>query len=147
MTTPIRLKEVDEANLRAIIDLSVSESQKAFVAPNVVSLAQAFVSPRAWVRAVYAGDQPVGFVMLSDDDEKPRYYLWRFMIDQQFQGQGYGIAALELVHEYVRTRPQGTEIYLSYVRAEGGPEDFYKKFGYVDTGEIHDGEHEAVCKL
>ena len=33
------------------------------------SIAEAHFSPLAWFRAVYAGDTPVGFVMLSDDPD------------------------------------------------------------------------------
>lgn len=140
----VELRPVDDDNVQAVIDLSVSDDQDAFVAPNVYSLAEAFATTKVWVRAVYAGDEPVGFVMLSDDEDKPRYYLWRFMIDAAHQGKGYGRAAMELVHEYVRTRPGGDRIYLSYVPAEGGPEPFYKGLGYVDTGTEHGGELEAV---
>lgn len=147
MSEEISLRDVNDENVQAVIDLSVSDSQTEFVAPNVVSLAEAFATTKVWVRAVYAGDEPVGFVMLSDNDEKPRYYLWRFMIDHRHQRNGYGSQALELVHEYVRGRPNGTEIYLSYVPAEGGPEGFYKAHGYEDTGRIEDGEHEAVRQL
>ena len=143
----VTLREVDDDNVRAVIDLSVSPDQTDFVAPNVTSLAQAFATTKVWVRAVYAGDEPVGFVMLSDDDEKPRYYVWRFMIDHGHQGSGYGTVAMGLVHDYVRTRPGGDRIYLSYVPAEGGPEGFYKGLGYVDTGVVHGGEVEAVFEL
>ena len=143
----VSLRAVDSDNVEAVIDLSVAESQAEFVAPNVYSLAEAFAATKVWVRAIYADDEPVGFVMLSDDDDKPRYYLWRYMIDARHQGKGYGSAALQLVHEYVRTRPRGTEIFLSYVPADGGPEDFYKAHGYTDTGRVHDGEREAVKQL
>ena len=147
MTPDISLRNVDDDNVRAVIGLSVSEAQTDFVAPNVYSLAEAFATTNVWVRAIYADDEPVGFAMLSDNADKPRYYLWRFMIDERFQGQGYGAAALELIHDYVRARPGGTEIYLSYDPKEGGPEHFYKKYGYQDTGRIEDGEHEAVKQL
>ena len=147
MTPDISLRNVDDDNVRAVIGLSVSEAQTDFVAPNVYSLAEAFATTNVWVRAIYADDEPVGFAMLSDNADKPRYYLWRFMIDERFQGQGYGAAALELIHDYVRARPGGTEIYLSYDPEEGGPEHFYKKYGYQDTGRIEDGEHEAVKQL
>jgi diamine N-acetyltransferase len=146
-TEPVTLREVTDDNVQAVIDLRVSDHQEDFVAPNVKSLAQAFATTKVWVRAVYAGDEPVGFVMLSDDDEKPRYYLWRFMIDHGHQGKGYGTAAMALVHEYVRSRPSGDRIYLSYVPADGGPEPFYKGLGYVDTGVVHGGEREAVLEL
>ena len=143
----ISLRVINDDNVRAIIDLSVTETQTGFVAPNVRSLAEAFATDHVWVRAIYAGEVPVGFVMLSDDDTKPRYYLWRYMIDQRYQGLGFGRRALELVHDYVRTRPGGDRIFLSYVPADGGPEHFYKGFGYVDTGRVHGGEVEAVCDL
>ena len=146
-STVVTLREVNDDNVQAIIDLSVSEDQQDFVAPNVKSLAQAFATTRVWVRAVYAGEEPVGFVMLSDDSEKPRYYLWRFMIDHRHQGKGYGAEAMALVHDYVRTRPGGDRIYLSYVPAEGGPGPFYEGLGYVDTGREHGGEREAVLEL
>ena len=148
MTDPnVSLRPVDDDNVQAVIDLSVADDQHEFVAPNVKSLAQAFATTKVWVRAVYAEDVPVGFVMLSDDDEKPRYYLWRFMIDAKHQRQGIGREAMGLVHEYVRSRPGGDRIYLSYVPEDGGPEEFYKSLGYEDTGVEHDGELEAVLHL
>lgn len=143
----VTLKPVDDDNVQAVIDLSVSEDQVDFVAPNVKSLAEAFATTKVWVRAVYVGDDPVGFVMLSDDDEKPRYYLWRFMIDANHQGRGIGKRAMALLHDYVRSRPGGDRVYLSYVPAEGGPEMFYKSLGYTDTGVEHGGELEAVLEL
>ena len=148
MTDPnVSLRPVDDDNVQAVIDLSVADDQHEFVAPNVKSLAQAFATTKVWVRAVYAEDVPVGFVMLSDDDEKPRYYLWRFMIDAKHQRRGIGREAMGLVHEYVRSRPGGDRIYLSYVPEDGGPEEFYKSLGYEDTGVEHDGELEAVLHL
>jgi diamine N-acetyltransferase len=143
----VTLRPIDDDNVRAVIDLDVADDQRAFVAPNVRSLAEAFATTKVWVRAIYAGETPVGFAMLSDDDERPRYYLWRFMVDARYQGMGFGGAALDLVHEYVRSRPGGDRIHLSYVPDDGGPGPFYRSFGYVDTGRVHDGEREAVKVL
>lgn len=143
----VTLRPVTEENVRALCLLDVAPHQQGFVAPNAVSLAQALVSEKAWVRAVYAGEEPVGFAMLSDDDEQPRYYLWRFMIDQRYQGHGFGKRAMDLVADYVRSRPGADRLYLSYVRAPGGPEAFYKSLGFVDTGEVHEGEVEAALDL
>jgi diamine N-acetyltransferase len=144
----VTLRPIDEENVHIVIDdLAVHPSQVDFVAPNAVSLAEAFVATKVWVRAIYADDQPVGFAMLSDDDEKPRYYLWRFMIDARHQRKGYGAQAMQAIHDYVRTRPGGDRIFLSYVPAEGGPQPFYASLGYVDTGRVQDGEVEAVLLL
>ena len=62
--------------------------------------------PKAWFRAVVADDVPVGFVMLSVDEAAPEYYLWRFMIDERYQGRGYGRAAIGLLIDHVRTLPR-----------------------------------------
>lgn len=141
------LRVVNDDNVRQIIDLSVSTDQENLVAPNAVSLAEAFATTMVWVRAVYADDTPVGFAMLSDNEEKPRYYLWRFMIDSEYQGMGFGAQAMALIHDYVRSRPSGAKVYLSYVPQAGGPEMFYKALGYQDTGVENGGELEAVLTL
>lgn len=146
-SSTVTLREITEEDVRSILDLSVSEAQNEFVAPNAVSMAEAFVTTKVWVRAIYADDTAVGFAMLSDDDEQPRYYLWRFMIDQRYQRMGLGKRAMDLVHEYVRTRPEGDRVYLSYVPADGGPEHFYKSIGYEDTGVVRGGEVEAALNL
>lgn len=143
----ISLRPLTEENVRAVCRLEPAVHQRSFVAPNAVSIAEAHVTTRVWVRVVYADDLPVGYVQLSDDEEQPRYYLWRFMIDAGYQGRGYGRRAMELLFEYVRSRPGGGRLYLSYVPAPGGPESFYKALGFLDTGRIHGGEREAALDL
>ena len=41
-------------------------------------------------------------------------------------------------------RPNAKEARLSYHLAEGGPDGFYRKMGFVDTGEMWDDEHVMV---
>lgn len=140
----VTLREIAADNVRAVIRLDVAPFQKAFVAPNAVSLAQYAATAKAWTRAVYADDTPVGYVLLSDNEEETyRYYLWRFMIDRRFQGMGFGKAAMELVIEYVRSQPEADGLCTSYVPMAGGPGEFYHRLGFVDTGDEDDGELET----
>jgi diamine N-acetyltransferase len=91
---------------------------------------------------VVAGDEVVGFLMLECDPEEERgrpFWLWRLMIGESFQRRGYGSAALELGVEEVRRRG-GTEIWTSWVDAEGGPGPFYLARGFEPNGEILDEE-------
>lgn len=143
----VTLREVTAETFLEVIGLSVSEAQKRFVAPNVYSLAQAYVNPEAWVRAIYADETPVGFLMLADEPDEPEYFLWRFMIDERYQGCGYGRQALELLVDHVRTRPGATELLVSYEQGEGGPEPFYHRFGFEPTGEVIDDEMVARLEL
>ena len=110
------------------------------VAPNAFSVAEAHFSDKAWFRAIYADDTPVGFVMLYDDAQAGEYYLWRMMIARPHQGKGFGRRAVGLVVEYVKSRPGAKELVASYVPIEGGPEPFYRKLGFVPTGAVEHGE-------
>lgn len=136
----VELREITAETVRAICRLKVAPDQDEFVAPNAVSIAEAYFHPTAWFRAIYADDEPVGFVMLDDDAAKPLYTLWRLMIAEGFQRRGYGRRALELLIEYVRTRPGATALMTSWVPGDGTPEPFYRKLGFEPTGEVDEGE-------
>lgn len=137
----VSLREITNESLGAILRLKVKPEQAHFVADNATSIAQAYFEPKAWFRAIYADETPVGFVMLYDDPETPEYYLWRYMIDGRYQGMGFGRRALELFIDHVRTRPGATELLASYVPGEGSPGPFYAGLGFVETGRVDDGEN------
>ena len=141
----VSLRKITKETVNSILNLSVTKEQERFVASNAVSIAQAHFSADAWFRAIYADETPVGFLMLSDQPDKGEYFLWRFMVDAQYQGKGYGRRALELLVEHVKTRPNAKELFLSHVPGPGSPEAFYRQSGFEHTGE-QAGE-ELVMKL
>ncbi|MFC1535923.1 GNAT family N-acetyltransferase [Candidatus Neomarinimicrobiota bacterium] len=143
----IALRKVTADTVRSICDLSVSDNQKSFVAPNAVSIAQAYFYDFAWFRAIYSDDKPVGFVMLSDRPELPEYYLWRFMIDKRYQNKGYGKQAIELLVDYVKSRPKADVLWTSVIQSRGGPQKFYEKQGFKLTGEYKEGEALMTLEL
>ncbi len=116
----MELVRIDSKNVWDIVNLSVCEEQKPFVASNAESIIEAYVTKQdggiALPFGLYENDIPVGFVMLGygtngDEDEpavaKNGYCLWRLMIDKAFQKQGLGGRALEEILEYVGTNPCG----------------------------------------
>jgi len=145
---PVELREITAANRAAVEALRVTPAQEQFVAGVAESLIEAAETPGAcpWYRAVYAGDEPVGFVMISDNIPADRveyvgpYYLWRLLIDVRHQGRGYGRAALDRVVAHVRTRPGAQRLLTSHVPGAGGPLDFYLRYGFTRTGDVADGE-------
>lgn len=141
----VSLREITQETVSSILNLRVTEAQKQFVASNAVSIAEAHFSTEAWFRAIYADETPVGFLMLSDQPDKGEYFLWRFMVDVQHQGKGYGRRALELLIEHVKTRPNAKALFLSHVPGPGSPEGFYRKLGFEHTGE--QAGKELVMKL
>lgn len=136
----ITLREVTKETFRPVAKLSVADDQKGFVSNNAFSMAEASFEDEAWYRAIYAGDTPVGFAMLFEDDEKGEYGLWRFMIDQEHQGKGYGRAALELIIKRIKNHPNATKMELSVVPENSGAIKLYTSMGFKDTGKVEWGE-------
>jgi GNAT superfamily N-acetyltransferase len=143
LNVSITLREVSEDNAQSVLALRCTVEQERFVSSVADSLAEATQYPQAnpWARAVYAGDEPVGFVMLSwnVEPQPPEilgpWFLWKLLIDHRHQGRGYGRAVVEQVVELVRAEG-GTELLTSHVPGDGGPAGFYRRLGFVPTGEL-----------
>jgi diamine N-acetyltransferase len=144
----VSLREVTEETVIAICKLSDTlPQQQQFVAPNAISIAQAYFSDYAWFRAIYADETPVGFVMLYDNRDESEYFLWRLMIAGPHQGKGFGRRAVELLVDYVTARPGAKELLVSYVPEEGSPAGFYRKLGFEETGRMVGDEVEMRLEL
>jgi diamine N-acetyltransferase len=101
-----------------------------------------------WV--VHADDTAVGFVMIADEVDSPEYipqYLWKLLIDERYQGQGFGTATLDLVVEYFRGRPGVEVLNTSAGQGEGSPVTFYEQYGFKRTGEVRFDEVMLQLKL
>jgi len=149
----VHLRAIDESNRDAVEALEVSPEQQQFVSNAADSIAEATREPdgRAVYWAVYAGETPVGFVMVSDEVGGPGYfpqYLWKLFIDRRYQGRGYGTATLGLIAEYFRRRPEVEIMRTSCGQGKGSPLGFYERYGFEQTGEIvFDNEILLLYKL
>ncbi len=146
----VELAEITAENLGLVYDLAVGPGQEEFVATNPWSLAQAYAERHiAWPRAVVAGGQVCGFIMLQfdpDDDDGRPFQLWRLMIGADHQRKGHGRAAVSLGVEECRRRG-ATELFTSWVLGDGGPEAFSLGLGFEPTGDWDDDEKVARLAL
>ncbi|MBQ9276420.1 MAG: GNAT family N-acetyltransferase [Clostridia bacterium] len=170
MKTNIHLEKINYDNYDAVIDLSVRQKQKNYVADNIYSLAEAFAAREsgetALPFAIYNGKRLVGFCMIgfncplgeNDDPEKcwflkGNYEIWRFMIDKRYQGRGYGKEAFKKVLDYIKTWPCGKAEYawLSYEPENEVAKNMYTSFGFKEVPDVYDGDNwdeiPAVLKL
>ena len=149
----VSLREITDQNQEAVVALRIAASQEGYVSSVADSLAEARDTPEGnpWYRAIYAGDQPVGFVMLSWNvtPDPPRiigpWFLWKLLIDERYQGRGYGREAVRLVAGIARDQG-ASELLSSYVPGARSPESFYRQIGFVPTGE-QDEKGETVIAL
>lgn len=149
----VTLREIADANRETVLSLAVAPAQERFVSSVAESLAEAADYPHAkpWYRAVFDGDDAVGFVMLSwnVEPQPPEiigpWFLWKLLIDQRHQGRGYGREIVQTVADLVRAEG-ATELLTSYTPGPGGPAGFYERLGFVPTGGV-DPDGEIILRL
>jgi diamine N-acetyltransferase len=150
----IHFKRITAKTVLSICKLNetLSAAQRQMVTDNAVSIAQAHFAADCWMRAVYADETPIGFIMLhigSDYDDGidcPGVFLWRFMIAGPYQGKGYGRLAMMRLFDQLRS--QGVpELYTCCGLGEASPEQFYRRLGFTPTGDWYGDEIELKLTL
>lgn len=152
----IVLHEITAANWRATLALGVHPEQQRFVADcqpiAAIVLAKAYVGAGGmhWQPYAIATDgQFIGMLALAHESgNSTDYWLFHFFIDQRWQGQGYGRAALRAVVELVGANyPQCRQIRLT-VNPENTPgQRLYASVGFRPSGEQLHGELIYVLDL
>ena len=147
----VSLREITSENLVAVLELSVADQQKeVYPRSNAWSIAEGTYpsdDDPVWIRAIYAGDTPVGFIMTSEAPEQGMYFLWRLMIDARYQGLGHGFEAMALLIARVVATPNAKELITSHLKGPGDPGPFYLKVGFGYTGEMLDRDHVMKMSL
>ena len=141
----VRFVAIDRHNYLSVLDLSVAEEQRRFVASNMYSLAQAFVQPECIPLALYAENRPVGFVMYALDEDDHEYWIYRLMIDKRYQRRGYGREAMRMLIERIQADENHRVIYISFEPENLPAQTLYESLGFVPDGRIEYGE--VVYKL
>lgn len=146
----ITLREITEDNWRATANLRVLRAQEGNLAHNSMSMLEAHYSEDAWMRAVYADETLVGFLMMAIWPPTDAYYIWRFMIDQRYQKLGFGRTVVGMAIRHVKDNyPQAKRLGVmstpkegkGKVEAQHSPYEFYVKLGFRQTEEPdEDGE-------
>jgi diamine N-acetyltransferase len=74
-------------------------------------------------------------------------YIQRLMVDEKFQGRGYGRFGMEAILETFRANELIKVVGISYEPENEGARKLYASLGFVETGRIIEDEVEAVLKL
>ena len=91
------------------------------------------------------GECVVGVALVREFDDEPLGYdLQQFMIDQRYQGQGYGYAALRLILVELRKESHYDHVEVCVKKADFEAIRLYEKLGFVDSGYIDDGAPDSI---
>ena len=142
LSITMEFNEITLNNLSEIVNLTVSKSQEHFVADNCYSIEQVGLNPDSWCRGIYCNGVPVGFFSVQNRPNNVAY-IWRYMIDKNHQGKGYGKSSLIKLNDILYNN--GAQlIELTVIRKTGGPEEFYRKCGFKPTEECIHGEWRMI---
>ncbi len=149
---------VTKDNWREPIKLTVREDQKHFVASNLYSIAEAqfgFDDDNGshwdtYACGIYADDgAPVGFLMYGYDFPGSRLqaFIFRLMVDEKYQGLGYGRFGMNWMLEQFRQDDQIKGVGISYEPENEVGRKLYASLGFVEPGEMIGEEVLAVLHL
>ncbi|MET3545403.1 diamine N-acetyltransferase [Paenibacillus favisporus] len=145
----IQLQKVTRENWEEAISLRVAEEQVGFTPPVAVSLAKVYVKPDGdnvdYIPfAIYDGPRMVGFIMHAcEENTEDMYWINGFLIDERYQGQGYGRAALtEMIRWIVNRWDRCREIRLTVHGDNRIAKRLYESAGFSPTGAVY-GEEEV----
>lgn len=149
----LSLREITGDNYFQVLELKISPEQEAakFVSPVVRSLADAWYYCEEGItypKAIYAKEDLVGFIMYDLDPEEQQVFIWRFLIDQAFQGRGYGRQTIEAVVEMAKQQTQMTKVVADYVDGNEPMKKILLDLGFEETGfDPDNNEHIMVYQL
>ena len=146
----VKLRPITEENFIDAFDLKLAPGQEKFVSHPIRSLAQAYVyRTQCQPFGIYADQKMVGYVMVIYDYDVPEHDIWHMMIDECMQGRGYGSQALDLVLEYVRTKPFGDSgrVALTCNKDNVAVRKSYEGKGFRTTGAEDEGEIEMALMV
>ena len=149
----ITLRDITGDNYFQVLELKISPEQEAakFVSPVVRSLADAWFYREEGItypKAIYAKEDLVGFIMYDLDPEEQQVFIWRFLIDQRYQGKGYGRQTIEAVLAMAKEQAKITKVVADYVDGNEPMKKILLGLGFEETGFDQDSkEHIMVYQL
>ena len=149
----ITLTEVTEENWFDVAGLNVKDDQKNYVAPAIGILARGFVY-RDCNSRIYVIENDgiiVGVSLVREfTDEPPGYDLQQFMIDQRYQGKGYGSEALALILDELRKEGHYDHAEICVKKDDIAAIRLYEKNGFIDSGYVDEDAPDSlnmICYL
>ncbi len=149
----IRLAEITEDNWLEAAGLAVSDEQKGFVAPAAGIIARGYVyrDCNAKVYVIEDDGTMVGLALVREFTDEPLGYdLQQLMIDERFQGRGFGDDALKLILDELVKEDHYDRVEVCVKKEDAAAIHLYEKHGFADSGYIDEEAPDSmnmICYL
>ena len=84
---------------------------------------------------------------LRFEHTKHQAFIQRLMVDEKFQGKGFGRFGMEWMLEIFRADERIKTVGISYEPENDGARKLYASLGFVETGDVVEGEVMAELNL
>ena len=136
MSINVTLEEITGHNFETFMEMELPEHQREFLASNAFSIAQSRFYADYIPRGIYCDGEPAGFLLYDrqSNDNPGEYGIYRFMVDFPQQGKGIGRAAMALLLDELKAKPDVQRITICYKPDNTSARAFYQSFGFQETG-------------
>lgn len=147
MLPKIQLKPITVDNWKSCAALRIAPDQVGFVPSTLYSIAESQFYPDAISRGIYnEEDQLVGYALWGRDVFTDKWKIFRIMIDQTYQHQGYGKRAMQAILKQISKEPNGNEVLICYQSTNQVARSIYTGLGFVEQETDADGKVTALLK-
>jgi diamine N-acetyltransferase len=138
----VTLRDLTRDNWVECIRLTLHENQQGNLASNIATIAESKFEEHHRLRAIYLDERLVGLLAYAHEDDPPDedlFWIFRLMVDKNYQRQGIGLAAMQLAIAEI------AELGASRIRTMHKPTNLaaaslYRKLGFREIGFLGDGD-------
>jgi diamine N-acetyltransferase len=146
--------ELEELSAQTAVqanNLELRPGQESFARPTTYTQEEDSVDPtKSWSRVIKRGNDVVGFVRAYFDPKHPspelRHCIWGISVAAAHQGAGVGRFAVEAVVDEAKRRG-ASRLTVMWPPGSAGPGEFFRKLGFVETGESVYGDTIGALEL
>lgn len=142
----VSLYPVNRDTWRAVAQLKVAAAQYQFVAEPAYYLAMCCYEDLWQPLAISVDEQVIGFMMWAIDPADGSCWLGGILVDQRYQGQGYGRLAIQAAIAMLAAQHGHQNFALSYQPANQVARHLYQSLGFSETDEWEGDEWEGACQ-
>ena len=131
----VQFVSINEDNFEKVVQLKVKESQSKFVAANVRSMADCYLyrdNNEVFPYAIQDNEKVIGFLLLDTNLKKKELMIWRMMIGDEFQGNGYGRLTIEKVIQEAKKEGKYDTLIADYVKGNETMGKLLHSIGFKD---------------
>jgi diamine N-acetyltransferase len=144
----VKIVELDSENWYECCELELDETQKDYLEPNSVSIAQSKFEPNLKTFTIQLEDKAVGFLMFNTiEEELGGHWIYRIMIDKNYQRRGIGKKAAKLMIDEMSKILNVKRIVAGYHPENVESHKLWSSLGFIDMGDRFGKEKAVVLDL